>query len=129
MTAKNSLFTPSTFERRNRNVLFVLFQLQSKHSTLGWLIYQGFFPMSSLALVLLRIKVRHEKRLPGWSIKRFMISRVGIYGVTFAIFSACVVILCIFRTRPFATHSNDKQHTEESQSVAFIPFRVQRQFS
>lgn len=65
------------------------------------LFIKDFFSTSSLALVLLRIKVRHEKSLTGWSIKRFMISRVGIYGVTFAIFSACLVVSVSFSDASF----------------------------
>ena len=107
------------------NVFLLLFQLQSNHSALEWLIYQGFFPMSSLALVLLRIKVRHEKKPVGMEHKTFYDPSSGNLWCHVCNIFCLLCHFCIFfgRVLSLATHSNDKQHTEESQSVAFIPFR------
>lgn len=112
MTSKNSLFTPTDLRIEGNCLNVVSVSIKS----LGRLVYQGFFLATSLALALLYVKQPDEEKT---DIKRFMISRVGIYGVTLAIIFACAVV-SFLEMCPLDPYSNDKQY-EESQSVAFIP--------
>lgn len=123
MTFKNSLFTPKQQTLKTVKLRFgCCFQCQSAIKAFvsnGSFIKD--FVASSLALVLLHIKVRDDKRRKKGRnviVKRFMISRESenLWCHVCNKFSACVVISWQNETKfrvLLLQISDDKQHTDE----------------